>query len=384
MANLVKAVNKYAERFHADTDGHHVASPLGAWLLTALTAGPASDPRHQGVLEHTLGMGLPEAFKTAQFLLTNPHPAVHSAAAVWNDEQFDSDKVRDIQKRLRGVAQVGRIPSQDEADAWTRRQTLDLIDKFPVELTPDVLLVLATALATKITWENPFDTLADNPLGFGSEALHTDCTKGHHGWLHETPPDGIFAVHSARSADGLAVYSVSGQKYASEQLVLKNAYLIATDPSYGRRMRLDQVALGDGHSWALREEEDITLDAERYTVTLPAWSAKSKHNLMREALGIPSAAEALVQSLATPQQTVATAVQSAVATYGAEGFEAAALSTLVLARAAAAMPTRQQVRYCDLRFDHPYAVVAVAERAGRERTAWDGLPVFSGWVADPR
>jgi hypothetical protein len=44
------------------------------------------------------------------------------------------------------------------------------------------------------------------------------------------------------------------------------------------------------------------------------------------------------------------------------------------------MPMRRQGvrRTAALRFGHPYAVVAVAEGG-----PWDGLPVFSGWVAEP-
>jgi hypothetical protein len=43
-------------------------------------------------------------------------------------------------------------------------------------------------------------------------------------------------------------------------------------------------------------------------------------------------------------------------------------------------------RIAELRFGHPYAVVAVAtdERAGDGGAGpWHGVPVFSAWVADP-
>jgi hypothetical protein len=36
-------------------------------------------------------------------------------------------------------------------------------------------------------------------------------------------------------------------------------------------------------------------------------------------------------------------------------------------------------REAELRFDHPYAVVATAAGAG----PWAGLPVFSAWVTEP-
>jgi hypothetical protein len=43
------------------------------------------------------------------------------------------------------------------------------------------------------------------------------------------------------------------------------------------------------------------------------------------------------------------------------------------------------VRTAELRFGHPYAVVAVTvDSPGRgDPGPWHGLPVFSAWVADP-
>jgi hypothetical protein len=41
------------------------------------------------------------------------------------------------------------------------------------------------------------------------------------------------------------------------------------------------------------------------------------------------------------------------------------------------------VRTAELRFGHPYAVVAVATDWGT-RGPWHGLPVFSAWVAQPQ
>ena len=47
-------------------------------------------------------------------------------------------------------------------------------------------------------------------------------------------------------------------------------------------------------------------------------------------------------------------------------------------------PPRDGVlREAELRFGHPYAVVAVAtQRGGAAPGPWHGLPVFSAWVAD--
>jgi hypothetical protein len=84
------------------------------------------------------------------------------------------------------------------------------------------------------------------------------------------------------------------------------------------------------------------------------------------------------------------------------GFEAAAVSALAVAMSMR-VPQRGLLRTAELRFAHPYAVVAVTgpgitgpgitgpgitgpERTsrGQARSPWDGLPVFSVWVAEPQ
>lgn len=382
MSDVTGVINRYAERFHTGLTDHHIASPLGAWMLAALAAGPDSDVAHQKTLEEALGLPLEESFALAHRLLQSAHPAIKSAAAVWNSPKFDSVKVQALQERLKDVAQVGGIPSQAEADAWTSEKTIGLIEKFPAELDADTLLVLATALATKIKWRSTFEALPENTLGFGqAEALHTDCTGGHHGWLQETE-DGIVAVHLASSEDGLVVYSVIADPSIASERVIAHAHRIATDANRGGAVNLSTLDLGKGHSWNLWEDEEVTDHTQRYDVILPAWKAQSEHDLFRPELGLPAAAEALQESVSTPGRSAAKAVQSAVASYGAEGFEAAAVSTLLLARSMAKQPVRTKVRHCDIRFDHAYAVVAVAEKQWRNPSPWDGLPVFSAWVAE--
>jgi hypothetical protein len=75
-----------------------------------------------------------------------------------------------------------------------------------------------------------------------------------------------------------------------------------------------------------------------------------------------------------------------VARYSAIGFEAAAITGLMVAVSAGRPGVR---RAATVRFAHPYAVVAAAfddDRArssGGSRSPWHGLPVFAAWVADP-
>ena len=90
--DLAPALTRYAVRLHERIGAaHHVASPLGAWLILALMAG-AADVDEAGLtdgqlaaLADALGLDLPSASSAAKTLLSTRHPAVRAAVATWLD-----------------------------------------------------------------------------------------------------------------------------------------------------------------------------------------------------------------------------------------------------------------------------------------------------------
>jgi hypothetical protein len=83
LTDTAAAVARYAGRLHRVAgEGHHVASPLGAWLLLAL-CGPASGGQARDRLAEVVGGDLDQAAAVAGALLSVPHPAVAAAAGVW-------------------------------------------------------------------------------------------------------------------------------------------------------------------------------------------------------------------------------------------------------------------------------------------------------------
>lgn len=155
MTDMAGALDRYAARFHARVGtGHHVASPLGAWLLLAL-CGPASHGPTRDQLTDVLGCDIDTAAAAAGELLNPPHAHVASAAAVWNRPQATSDEFAQW-TGLPAAVTTRDLESQDQLDTWAKEHTLGLIDTFPIELSPETLLVLATALATRVSWEEPF------------------------------------------------------------------------------------------------------------------------------------------------------------------------------------------------------------------------------------
>jgi hypothetical protein len=384
----------YAARLHAAIGTqHYVASPLGAWLLLALAA-PAARGNDRATLSGVLGCDIDAAAMAAAGLLADPHPLVAAAAAVWTASWAQLPaSFADWQRNLPSQVTSGEMPDQAGLDRWARDHTFGLIDTFPIEWTPDLYLVLATALATKVSWLVPFDLAPAANLGSDSrwaaqvrQVLRTpERAPGgaHVQFIAVTPEAGDVAVHIAAAAGGLLVVSVVAPPDVPASSVLAVAHRIGIDHATGgqvARRSLSELPLGEAPCWRLREEMATT---DRITAVLPAWSASSVHDLDQTALGFGAAAHAL-----TVSDDEWEAKQAVRATYSRTGFEAAAVTGLGVFMSAMAAP--RQHRVAELRFGHPYAVVALTTDPGEGagpapsgRNPWRGLPVFSAWVGEP-
>ncbi len=360
-----------------------MASPLGCWLLLGLAA-PASTGKDRETLADVLGCEVDEAATAAAALLATPHPLVASAAAVWTAARAPLDeKFERWRAALPAGVTTGPLPDQAGLDDWAREHTFGLIDHFPITRTPDEFLVLATALATKVSWQVPFSLAPAQSLGDRSQwsaRLHrvlrtpdgTDRTA-HDSFIAVTPQAGDVAVHVARARGGLSVASVIAGPEVPAGQVLAAAHQIGYAHAVGSRLQLREVAslpLGDSPLWAVREQRSPGPDT--CTAVLPAWSARSEHNLTDPALGFGAAKNALARA-SDPWQ----ARQSVMARYSRTGFEAAAVTGV--AAFLVARPAGKR-RVAELRFGHPYAAVAVTSA---DSGPWRGLPVFSAWVAEP-
>jgi hypothetical protein len=386
-SRIAECVSAYAARLHAVIGAkHHVASPLGAWLVLALAA-PASTGADRETLTETLGCDVTEAARAAADLLTEPHPVVESAAAVWTSPAVPlPETFLRWREALPEVVTTGDLPGQAGLDAWAREHTLGLIDRFPISVD-NVYLLLATALATKVSWKVPFGLAPVASLGATSpwagrlnRVLRTPAHPrgAHTQYIAVTPDAGDVIVHVATAAGGLIVASVAAAADVPSGTVLDVAHRIAVRHARGEkvgRRQLADLALGEGPLWSVRE---TMAAADSVAAVLPAWSAMSKHDLSAPGLGFGAAKHALA-----PNEGPWASQQVAMARYSRTGFEAAAISALAVAAA-----MRPPVRHRDvvLRFGHPYAVVAVTTATtdtASSGDAWHGLPVFSAWVSEP-
>jgi hypothetical protein len=230
-----------------------------------------------------------------------------------------------------------------------------------------------------------------------------DGVADRHALIARTEAAGVVAVHCAVADEGLTVVSVSAALDVDRASVLDAAHEIAATvcDEWGRgACSLFDLPLGTGHSWEISEREVAVYVANQRLervlgATLPAWRAQADLDLSSSpAFGTAPALQTLRELIGPRPDDECQARQAAVASFTRYGFEAAAVTALG-ARASAAPRAlgRALERDAVLRFDHPYAAVAVAGRPARVRdpndapgvgdTRFPGLPLFTAWVHEP-
>jgi hypothetical protein len=407
--SLAALIDSYCRRVSPgvldEHPGNSVSSPLGIWLLLAACSTAASGDTQRD-LEEVLGCPAAEAMALLSQLLEAPPPALHTAIAVWVSSGDRTSPLVGWTATLPPEVERGPIPSQEDADAWADRHTEGLIREFPAKITARTRLILASALATKVTWHEPMEVVPakwhvrdSSPWADRVDSVLYEGWPAKPSMLARTDAAGVVAVHFAVATEGLAVVSVAAEPSIERPLVFEAAYEIVRrcrdDDLVEAQCSLFDLPLGEGHSWHI-DEEPFVYDAEDaeerseqiVSAVLAAWSVQSRIDLTSSGFGVKPALEALL-GLVAPSSLADDycALQSAVASFGPTGFEAAALTTLLLG--ATPRATEGVSRWARLIFDHPYAAVAVAgttsdfERPGPEHTETFCLPLFSVWVAEP-
>ncbi|CRZ17303.1 serpin family protein [Mycolicibacterium neworleansense] len=380
-------VSAYAARFNESLLGEHaVASPLGLWLLLAL-AGPAASGESRRDLERVLGTTVEDAAARAAALLSEPHPAVSALSAVWDralGPAFD-----DWARTLPAVVERGPVPDQADADAWAQSHTNGLINRFPLQLSELTRLVLASALATDISWAEPLATTAELGGAFGKRIGTALMFDDGIQLVADTDAAGMVAVAAPPSSSALDVLSVIAAPEVPPRDVDTAAHQVAAmlrgDERAARRVPVEELAAG--HAWTVTERRERRVGGPgvqaEWRTRLPAWSAISDHNL-ENAPGMAPVFDTL-RGFARPEDLPVefSARQAAVASYTREGFKAAAVTAIGMVAGCLPQFHEVLVRRIDLWFNRPFAVLACADRYDGPQP-WRGVPVFSAWVTEPQ
>jgi hypothetical protein len=388
----VSAVSQFSSDWSAaQLTAPGVGSPLGLWLLLALLA-PATQGADRVELERVLGCDAMSAARSAGVLLSDPPPSIRAALAVWAQNAAASAEFGEWVSALPAVVEVGPVPAQSAADRWVAERTLGLISSLPAALSADSVAVLVSALATKGEWVSSFSEVPSQRAGGRFAAVETDVlqsTAEHQVGVVDTKSAGRVGVLLAETVEGLLVVSVAADvgvpvaachRAAAEVLAdhVVDGVLVGTVP-------VGELGVSADGLWETSTRMLPATSAPSVPVA-EAWMLPWKLSSMWDLSTVPGVAEVAAvlnrwfdQTAAVPPVELRELEvrQCAVASMSRTGFEAAAVTVMHLA--CASWVERVPVEVLSVRFDRPFAVVAVVSDVD---SVWASVPVFAAWV-DP-
>ncbi|TDD17810.1 proteinase inhibitor I4 serpin [Kribbella turkmenica] len=388
-ADVVRAVNDLTARWARNLpEGNTVVSGLGLWPLLAILATAADEPG-RAELAAAAGVGASAGSRQALELIQAIEGSddLHAALGVWVQERlklaesFDSVMPAPLVGTLTGDASVDK----PKLDAWAAGHTDDLIREMPIEVTPDLMLVLASALSLRTTWVTPFKEQVrrfyDGPWSGGSwhwlERVDGDLDAVRR---YEHPGTAGLTVVTVPGDADVDVLLGIGQPQESQDEVLPaliETAVRSTDGVPGSQL------LGQGEPGAEVapgvKVGQTTVPRPDLKLSLPSFTVEAEHDLMaaRELFGLSTVstdpgAHGHFGAISPTPLAVGQAKQKVLARFFATGFEAAAVTAMGLMRTS--MPTRQ-ARRLEVTLDRPFGFVAVLRESR--------LPIVAGWVATP-
>lgn len=352
-AHVVRRLGERWIRELAGPGGDFVCSPAGLWLaLTALAAGARGETAEE--LRAVLGVAGDEAAgaatATARALAATDGLGV--ATRVWTRTP--------VHRRLRkALPDIGFGPMDpDEVDAWVRETTGGLIERLPVAVNDQMLLVLVNALALRTDWAIPFEREATRDRPFTDAA----------GVVRKVP-------------------TMSGKPLPTDVWMAGGAFVLDLRCARQRpggpppvKVRLVLGRPGEGAAdvlpaaWA-PEEARTALHADDVTIAVPRFTLRTHIRATDQlpALGIRLATTpaADFSGLSATPLMLSEAVQEAVLEVTEEGLSAAAVTALPAPAGAAPGPPPRRLH---LAFDRPFGI-AVLDPGGE-------VPLFAGWQAE--
>ena len=366
-ANTLTA--RWCTRLGADD---FVLSGAGLWPLLALLAS-AADEQAGAELAAALGRPVDTAQQEALELIDVLRTGISTTAALglWTRE---GTPLREGWASGLPQGVVRTLTDQAALDQWASAETDGLIEKFPLQLTPAIGLVLASALAARVKWRTPFEGY---PRDRNWESAQPDQQQ-----LSRTTYDlGIAAVLD----DTVTRVVVEGDGDVDVHLLLgeqQPAEVLATglrELSGEAQVHLAADLDGDGPGLTVRRVPSSHPN-DMVCLALPSFEITAKHDLMNnvDLFGLRSLSESDTSHLPLLSPVplfVSEGVQDVLARFFAEGFEAAAVTAFGIAVGSAMPRERYEITLVDVTFDRPFGFIAV-HRPSR-------LVVVAGWVSSP-
>ncbi len=371
-ANLLTA--RWCGRLGGSGDDFAV-SGAGVWPLLALLASGADQSARAelaAALRRPTDCARQEALEVLDILRTGLSSV--AALGIWTCDGVPLHQ--DWESGLpAGV--VGTLTDQATLDRWAAERTGGLIDTLPIDLTPETLLVLASALTARVRWRTPFEGY---PMDEGDTWSRSDPCPPDEQWLSRTTSD----LAIAAVLDGVVTrVVVEGDGDVDVHLLLGDqppAEVLSTGLRELAGMAQVRLAtdLDSGPGFAVFRTPSST-PQDRVSLSLPSFEVKTHHDLLdhSELFGLVSLTDTSswhLPLLSPVPLAISAGAQDVLARFFAEGFEAAALSAFGSV-ASSAPELRHQVTLVEVDFDRPFGFLAV-HRPSR-------LAMVAGWVSSP-
>ena len=384
--SAVSAVNRMTGQWiRGCTDESSVFCAPSVWPLLALLADAAEGPGREE-LEHAVGLSAADSRAGALEVLNllGEMTAVRSALGIWAREQFPLHPAWTAGLPLGVVGLLSGDRAVDGAllDSWVQQHTDGLVDRMPVEVDDETLLVLAAAMSVQTRWVRPF---ADqpyptryhagpwlnrryHPLSRVSRILdRVNVAPTHHGEI---------TCVEILGRDGITVHLVIGEEGRSASEVLQGGLIART--GYGRRggeLRVGEIAPGVVVERVGDDEAD-----DRLLILAPRFRVDGDHDLLKhpEVFGLDTVADTRrghFPAISSKPLAVSEAKQGATAQFTADGFEAAAVTAIAMVAGGMAPVPPRRVKQIRVELDRPFGFFA-SHRAS-------GLILAAGWVAEP-
>ncbi|MDX6291539.1 MAG: hypothetical protein QOH50_614 [Kribbellaceae bacterium] len=388
-ADVVQAVNELTSRWVRTLPaGNTVVSGLGLWPLLAMLATAADEP---GRSELAAAAGVDPAVaadKAVDLIATIDGSAdLHAALGIWVHEQLKLSESFDsvVPAPLTGTLTGDLSRDKAKLDAWANDHTDGLIRKMPLEVTPDLAVVLASALSLRTTWVRPFKeqikSVYDGPWAGGSwhwldrSDRDLDAVR-----LYDDPAAGALSVITVQGDADVDVLLGVGAPRAAQSDVLAGLLAASAQPQGGRSGAQLVRAGQPGQTVAPGVTVGTTTSpVPELKLSLPSFAVEVEHDLLaqRELFGLSTVStdpgrSGHFSAISPEPLVVGQAKQTVLARFFATGFEAAAVTAMGMMLTS--MPTRQE-RRLDVDLNRPFAFVAL-HRATR-------LPIVAGWIAHP-
>jgi serine protease inhibitor len=270
-----------------------------------------------------------------------------------------------------GVVRV--LTDQAALDQWASEKTGGLIEKFPLEISRDTAMLLASALAARVKWREPFDT---RPRDRDRESTQPDQQ-----WLFRTTYD----LTEAAVLDGTVTrVVVEGDGDVDVHLLIGGQSSEVLAAGLRELSGEAQVCLAtdldsDGPGLTVRRVQSSRKD-DILHVELPSFAITANHDLLKhvDLFGLRLVTDRITSHLPLLSPAplfVSKGAQDVVARFFAEGFEAAAVTAFELAVTGMPPEARYEIKLVEATFDRPFGFIAV-HRPSR-------LAVVAGWVNSP-